>query len=91
MLICIIFIIIYIYFIEQCTKMPHRYIVHFEFKKYIITCCDASSQLNFTEQHILPLYKLIHNILCLIMYTLAKALLPDVMNELNTTNDQMHE
>ena len=51
---------------------------------------DKSSQFVFTELTILPLYNLIHNRIGFMMYKLVNVFLPDAMNELYTTNDQIH-
>ena len=51
---------------------------------------DKSSMFLFTELNILPLCNLIQNIIGFMMYKLFNELFPDVMNELYTTNDQIH-
>ena len=49
---------------------------------------DVSSQILFTNLNILPLYNLIQNRISFMMYKLVNG--PEVMNELYTTNDQIH-
>ena len=44
-----------------------------------------------TDLNILPLYNLIQHRISCMMYTLVNGLLPEVMNELYTTNDQIHD
>ena len=51
---------------------------------------DKSSQFHFTELNILPLCNIIQNIIGFMMYKLVNGLLIDVMNELYTTNDKIH-
>ena len=51
---------------------------------------DKSAQFLFTELNILPLCNLIQNRIGFMMYKLVNGLLPDVMNELYTTYDQIH-
>ena len=41
--------------------------------------------------NILPLYNLIQHRISFMMYKLVNGLLPEVMNELYTTNDQIHD
>ena len=50
---------------------------------------DKSAEFLFTEMNILPLFNLIQNRKGFMMYELVNGLLPDVMNELHTTNDQI--
>ena len=45
----------------------------------------------FTDLNILPLYNLIQHRISFLMYKLVIGLLPEVMNELYTTNDQIHD
>ena len=52
---------------------------------------DVSSQILFTDLNILPLYNLIQHRISFMMYKLVNGLLPEVMNELYTTNDQIHD
>ena len=52
---------------------------------------DVSSQILFTDLNILPLYNLIQNRISFMMYKLVNGLLPEVMKELYTTNDQIHD
>ena len=41
--------------------------------------------------NLLPLYNLIQHRISFMMYKLVNGLLPEVMNELYTTNDQIHD
>ena len=52
---------------------------------------DVSSQILFTDLNILPLYNLIQHRISFMMYKLVNGLLPEVMSELYTTNDQIHD
>ena len=52
---------------------------------------DVSSQIHFMNLNILPLYNLIQHRISFMMYKLVNGLLPEVMNELYTTNDQIHD
>ena len=52
---------------------------------------DVSSQILFMNLNILPLYNLIQHRISFMMYKLVNGLLPEVMNELYTTNDQIHD
>ena len=49
----------------------------------------VSSQILFMDLNILPLYNLTQHRLSFMMYKLVNGLLPEVMNELYTTNDQI--
>ena len=51
---------------------------------------DVSSQIIFTDLNILPLYNLIQHLISFMMYKLVNGLLPEVINELYTTNDLIH-
>ena len=52
---------------------------------------DVSSQILFMDVNILPLYNLIQHRISFMMYKLVNGLFPEVMNELYTTNDQIHD
>ena len=59
-------------------------------KKYI-SIIVFFFQTQFLRLNILPLYNLIINRISFIMYKLVNCLVPEVMNELYTTNDQIHD
>ena len=52
---------------------------------------DAPSQVIFRELNILPLYHLVQNRISFMMYKYVNGLLPDVMNELYVTNNEIHD
>ena len=51
---------------------------------------DVYSQILFTDLNIQRLYNLMQNRIGFMMYILVNGLLPDVMKELYTTNDQIY-
>ena len=52
---------------------------------------DVSSKILFTDLNMLPIYYLIQNRISFMMYTLVNGLLTEVMNEVYTTKDQIHD
>ena len=74
--------------------MPPRPIVYLQKKILrIITFSlyDGSSQILITDLNIVPQYNLLHNRISLMMYKLVNGLLSEVMKELYTSNDQIHD
>ena len=52
---------------------------------------DVPSESLFKHTNILPLYKLVHYRIGIMMYKYANYLLPPVMNDLYTVNSDIHE
>ena len=70
---------------QESVTFQKKIIIKINFSSY-----DKSSQFLFAKLNILPLCNLIHNRIGFMMYKLVNGLLPDMMNELYTTNEQIH-
>ena len=52
---------------------------------------DAPSDIIFRHLNILPLYNLVQNRIALLMYKKVNGMLPEVMSELYTSNNEIHD
>ena len=52
---------------------------------------NIPSQYIFRELHVLPLYNLVHNTICLLMYKIVNGFLPEIMSESYTGNNEVYD
>ena len=59
-------------------------------RRFSKLCANCAWRTSFLTTELLALYNLIQHRISFMMYKLVNGLLPEVMNELYTTNDQIH-